>query len=201
MRPSPLDEEGAAKRLERFDGLLLIGGGDVDPRLYGEEAHPEVYDVDAALDRFEISLASVAVARGMPVLAICRGLQVLNVALGGTLVQHLEDRTDSHRRLIDRRHVMHPVTLEPGTRVAKAMGVDRADCPSYHHQALGRLGAGLVATGWSDDGLVEAAELEDGWVVGVQWHPERSASEDPVQQGLFDAFVDEASAGGPPSTD
>lgn len=191
--PVPLSDDEAAARLERFDALVLIGGGDLDPILYGESPHPEEYGVDAERDAFELALTRAALARRLPVLAICRGLQVLNVALGGSLEQHITDRLPGHGRP-GHEAEMHEVELSSGARVTKAMGGGRPLCRSHHHQGLARIGDGLVPVGWSDDGLVEAAEIEDAdaWVVGVQWHPEETAAADPQQQGLFDALAEQA---------
>jgi putative glutamine amidotransferase len=194
LMPVPLDEAEAVRRLSRFEGLVVVGGGDVDPARYGAEAHPEVAFVNSARDGFEIPLLRAAVEGGVPTLAICRGIQVLNVALGGTLHQHISDweHLAAHRSPDGSESVLHDVRIEPGTRLRKAMGADRAETFSHHHQALDRLGEGLVPVAWADDGLLEAVEHEDGWVVGIQWHAEATAAADPVQQALFDAFVGEA---------
>lgn len=190
LLPVELAPDQAARRLHRFDALLLIGGGDVDPARYGEQPHSSVYGVEPERDGFEIALARAAVERKIPTLAICRGSQVLNVALGGTLTQHLEDEAlPGHGDPRTEGPFRHPVRLQRGSRVADAMGVERADCASHHHQGLAKLGDGLAATGWADDGVVEAVEHEDGWVVGVQWHPEETSGQDPVQQALFDGLV------------
>jgi putative glutamine amidotransferase len=194
--PVPLDESGARERLRRFDGLLLVGGGDIDPALYGQEPRPEVAHINPARDEFEIPLVRAAIDRGMPTLCICRGAQVLNVALGGTLHQHialLEGLAVAHRNDDGSDGVLHEVRAQPGSRVMKAMGVERARTFSHHHQAIDRIGAGLVAVGWAEDGLLEAVELEDGWILGVQWHAEATAADDPTQQAVFDALVREAS--------
>lgn len=192
LRPIELSTEEAAERLARFDGLLLTGGGDLDPAHYGEDSGPDVYGVEPLRDAFELALSRGALERGLPTLAICRGLQVLNVAAGGTLVQHLPSSASGHGDPTTHDPVHHPVMLEAGSRVAKAMGVERADCSSHHHQAVARLGAGFVATGHAEDGVVEAIEREEGWIVGVQWHPEDTCGMDPAQQGLFDGFAGEA---------
>jgi putative glutamine amidotransferase len=195
LLPERIDDDEARQRLAPFDGVLLIGGADVDPAYYGEETHPECYGVDPDADAFEMSLARAALETGKPLLAICRGIQVLNVALGGSLDQHITGREGLVGHGIPGvAPETHDVRLEPGSRVAKAMGVDEAAGSSSHHQALARLGQGLTAVGWSADGLVEAIEHERGWVVGVEWHPERTADRDPAQQGLFDALVGHASA-------
>ena len=193
LLPQRLDADDARERLSRFDGLLLIGGADVDPSRYGEDAHPEAYGIDPEVDVFEIALARAAVETGMPMLAICRGIQVLNVALGGSLDQHITGRESLVGHGIPGGAAeMHDVRLEAGSRVAKAMAVDEASVSSSHHQALARLGDGLRPVGWSADGIVEAVEYQEGWVVGVEWHPERTAPRDRSQQGLFDALVEQA---------
>jgi putative glutamine amidotransferase len=187
LLPLEIDAGEAAAILERFDGLLLVGGGDVDPGRYGEDPHPEVYGVNVEHDAFEIALARAAGRLGLPTLAICRGIQVLNVALGGTLEQHLDG--DAHGDPRAHQPSVHPVEVDPDSRVAEAMGGLRADVPSHHHQAVALLGDGLRATGRAPDGVVEAVELDDAWVVGVQWHPEHAAESDRRHQGLFDAMV------------
>ena len=197
LMPAAVDARTAAARLQRFDGLVLVGGGDVDPGCYGAEARPEVTHVNPARDGFEIPLVRAAVDAGLPTLAICRGAQVLNVALGGTLHQHISDRDDllAHRSPGGSEGVLHAVRAKPGSRVAKAMGAERAQAFSHHHQALDRLGEGLVPVAWSDDGLLEAVEREEGWVLGLQWHAEATAAADPLQQAVFDTLVVEAVGG------
>jgi putative glutamine amidotransferase len=161
--------------LDRFDGLLLAGGADVDPASYGAERLPETGVTWPERDRFEIALVRRAIERGLPVLAACRGMQILNVALGGTLHQHLPEAigTEVHR------HTPgvfgdHEVRLEPGSLVARAVGAERSLVKSHHHQGIADLGDGLVATGWStDDGVIEAVEVPgESYVLGVLWHPE-----------------------------
>jgi putative glutamine amidotransferase len=167
--------------LERFDGVLLLGGGDVDPGRYGATAAPEVRGVDPAHDDTDLAACRAALDLGLPVLAVCRGLQVLNVALGGTLHQHIEGHV-----LVERRH-----ELVAGSRTATAVRAMSITGHCVHHQALDRLGAGLVVTARDAvDGVVEGAELAGpSWVVGVQWHPEDRAESDPANQALFDAFA------------
>jgi putative glutamine amidotransferase len=194
LLPERIDEEEAAERLEPFDGLMLLGGSDVDPALYGQEPAEETYGINPDSDRFEIALVRAAIERKMPVLAICRGFQLLNVALGGTLDQHITGRQGLVGHGIpgvapDR----HEVHMEPGTWTAKALGTDTIEVSSSHHQALATLAHGLVASGRAPDGIVEAVERPGGeWLVAVQWHPERTADEDRAQQGLFDALVEHA---------
>jgi putative glutamine amidotransferase len=196
LSPHPLTEAGADDLLSRFDGLLLVGGGDVDPSHYGEDPLPECYGIDSDADLFEMNLVRAAVRRELPVLAVCRGIQVLNVSLGGTLDQHITGRPGllGHGTPGGERE-MHPVRVEPGSWTAKAMGTESSVGWSSHHQALARIGEGLVPVGWTKDGVVEAVEHQDGgWVIGVQWHPERSAETDPGQQGLFDALVERSTS-------
>lgn len=167
----------AAARLARCDALLLPGGGDVAPHRYGAAAHDSVYDVHDQQDAFDLAAARHALARGLPTLAICRGLHVVNVALGGMLRQ---DMTGPHR------HVVHPVTLRPGSALAAISPVDKVDASCFHHQCVDRLADGLRPVAWAADGTVEAVELSKpgGWFVAVQWHPE-----DAPDQWLFDALV------------
>jgi len=192
--PNRLDEAEAGARLGRFDGVLLTGGGDIDPALYGQETRAEVAHVSPARDEFEIPLVRAAIDRGIPTLCICRGAQVLNVALGGTLHQHINDREElvAHRNEDGSDGVLHEVRANPGSRVMKAMGVERARTFSHHHQALADLGAGLVPVAWAEDGLLEGVEMDDGWVLGIQWHAEATAAADPTQQALFEALVRES---------
>jgi putative glutamine amidotransferase len=182
--------------LAPFAGLVLLGGGDVDPAHYQEQPHAEVYGIEPDRDALEFDLTREALARGLPLLAICRGAQVLNVALGGTLVQHLSDvaGTCAHGRLTtDDPPAVHEVLVEPGSRLAGAVSgaAAIANCISIHHQSADRVAPGLVVTGRSTDGVVEAVETppDVGWVLAVQWHPERTAESDPVQQAIFDAFA------------
>lgn len=163
--------------LGRLDGLMLIGGADVDPALYGQTAGPHTAGTAPARDRCEIALIRRALERDLPVLAICRGMQVLNVALGGTLHQHVPDRvgTDEHRRHLGTfAGNAHQVRLTPGSLAARTAGEPGHRVCSHHHQAIDALGAGLIVTGWSDgDDLPEAVELPDRrFALGVQWHPE-----------------------------
>ncbi|HWH35211.1 MAG TPA: gamma-glutamyl-gamma-aminobutyrate hydrolase family protein [Acidimicrobiales bacterium] len=185
--------------LAPFDGLLLAGGGDVDPGRYATRSDERVYGIDADRDDLELALARHALDHGIPVLAICRGLQVVNVVCGGSLHQHLPDPLGrgSHGDPTTGVLVTHGVEVTPGSRLASAAGSHRlASCTSVHHQGVDQLGRGLVAVGWSDDGLVEALEPAGGhgWLVAVQWHPEITAADDPQQQVLFDAFVEAARA-------
>jgi putative glutamine amidotransferase len=180
--------------LEGFDALVLAGGGDVDPSRYGGDSHAEVYGVDAARDDFELGLVRAAVASGVPTLCICRGMQVANVALGGTLIEHLPDVEGLAPHGVPLGPpVHHEVRLAEDSRLRRAVeGKAVVVGTSHHHQGLGRLGEGLEAVGWTEDGLVEAVEHRDGWLVAVQWHPEESTATDGDQAALFGALVDQA---------
>jgi len=200
--PRALQPGEADALLDDADGLLLMGGPDVDPALYGEERHPETYSVRRGEDDFEIALVRAAAARGLPTLAICRGVQVVNVAFGGSLDQHIPGRPGvlTHASPVfpkpepDSIGPLQPVDLEAGCLLTRLLGSTTTTGSHSHHQAVARLGEGLVAVGRCADGVVEAIEHAAGWLVGVQWHPEDTATEDPQQQRIFDAFV--ASAAG-----
>ena len=196
LMPVAIDDADAGEILGRFDGLLLLGGGDLRPEEYGQERRETVYGVVPHRDRFEIALARAAVDRGLPTLAICRGHQVLNVALRGSLDQHITDRPgvlDHGTPGVPGGSSVHDVELEPASRLADSMGVTHASVSSHHHQAVDRAGHGLRVTARAPDGVVEGIELDgDAWVVGAQWHPEDTAADDPAQQRLFDAFVHRA---------
>ncbi len=180
--------------LAPFDGLLLAGGGDVEPARYGAADHPTQYGIDPDRDQLELALARAAVGLELPVLGICRGVQLLNVAFGGTLVQHLEDGPVVHRD--EAKQAIHGLRVEPGSRLAEALGQVEAEGLSHHHQGLDRLGEGFRPVAWAPDGLVEGIERDQGWTVGVLWHPESTAAADPVQHRLLAAFVDVASRRG-----
>ena len=184
----PPSEEGVEETLDALDGVIFSGGADLDPALYGQEAHEETYGVLEERDRGELALLQAALARDLPVLAICRGSQVLNVALGGDLVQHLPDVVgDEKHKHTPGAYADHDVELLPETRLGSLLG-DRAPVKSHHHQGFGRLGGGLREAARAEDGTVEA--LEDPskrFALGVLWHPE--AGED---LRLFEELVAEA---------
>ncbi len=184
----PPNDDAAAVRatIDRCDGVVMLGGGDVDPRSYGQTERARLFGVNAALDDFEIGALRHAILLDLPVLAVCRGHQVLNVAMGGTLVQHL----DNFR---EHRGVLHSVNVVAGSRVATAMGTTEPLAMSYHHQAIDQPAACLRIVATTADGTIEAVEHETArWVVGVQWHPEDTAADDPANQGLFDTLVAQA---------
>jgi len=177
--------------LATVDGLLLTGGGDVDPARYGQEAVPEEYGVYAARDDWELALARAA---QVPVLGICRGAQVLNVAAGGTLVPDVPTATGVEHRVRERsREVVHGVTVVAGTLLHAVVGSEAVDVNTLHHQAVDRPGAGFRVVATAPDGTVEAIERADGAALGVQWHPELLAPAAP-HADLFGWLV-EAAAG------
>jgi putative glutamine amidotransferase len=183
--------------LERIDGLVLSGGGDLDPSGYGSAAHARTYSVSPERDAFEITLLRGALARGLPTLAICRGMQILNVVLGGDLHTHLPDVVGdvvSHRAS-QTEAASHPVRVDPGSRLGARLGASEiAAVPSWHHQALNRLGAGLRPVAWAPDDVIEAVELDgEAQLVSVQWHPELAGAA-PTGRGLFEALVERARA-------
>jgi putative glutamine amidotransferase len=184
----PVEPSAPERLMDRIDGLLLIGGADLDPRSYGEDPEAGVEATHRERDAFEIALTRAAVERGMPYLGICRGMQVLNVALGGNLNQNLtlEDGTTPHRRIVGTFEGNEQmIRLEPGSLAARALEEELHEGRCHHHQAVDRLGDGLVVTGRAVDGVPEAIELSGGgWVLGVQWHPEAAEKRE-----LFRAFV------------
>jgi putative glutamine amidotransferase len=171
-------------RLDSFDGVLLPGGADLEPYRYGAEPAPETTDTVAFQDDWDLGVTRAAIGTAIPTLAICRGLQVLNVALGGTLVQHLTE-TMHH-------NTIHPVKVLPGSRLHAIVGAEYIDVSSYHHQAIDRLGAGLAVTATSADGVIEAVEHRDADIVAVQWHPEDRHDVSPTDAALFADLVDRA---------
>jgi putative glutamine amidotransferase len=186
----PPSADGIEETLDALDGLVFSGGSDLDPGLYGQEAHPETVGIVEERDRAELALLTAALARDLPVLAICRGSQVLNVALGGDLVQHLPEVV-GHDRHKETPGVFadHEVAVDGDTRLGAILG-ESVPVKSHHHQGLGRLGEGLRATARDEDGQVEAVEdPSKRFALGVLWHPE--AGED---LRLFTALVDEAAS-------
>lgn len=220
LAPRPLDEPEADALMGQAHGLCLLGGGDVDPARYGQPRHPRTYGVDSTQDTFELALLGAAVRLKRPVLAICRGLQLVNVAFGGTLVQHLADGPLDRTGHGDQAAAAGPggpdllahapaafpaaepgsvgpllaVSVAAGSRLHGLLGAPNEPVVGAHshHQAVATVGAGLVVVGRSADGVIEALEHGDHWIVAVQWHPEDTAATDPTMQGLFTRFVNHA---------
>ena len=179
LPPSPA-EPGSV--LDLLDGLVVIGGSDVDPSVYGQEPDPRAFPPRPRRDAWEIALCLGALEMDLPLLAVCRGIQVLNVALGGTLHQHID-----HHMAPDHLMTPYEMKVEPGSRLA---GVVSESCRGlcHHHQAIDGLGGGLTVTARAPDGTVEAVEVVDkGFALGVQWHPERDPGDDRLFQALVEA--------------
>jgi putative glutamine amidotransferase len=187
----PLPEH-AHRYLDLVDGVILAGGGDIAPERYRGNAHELNYGVDARRDALELALARELVKRRQPTLAICRGMQIVNVALGGTLIEHLPAVVGEQvlHRKPPRDPTPHVVHIEPGSRLAQLTGVTELQPMSWHHQAIRDVAHGLKVVARAPDQTIEAVELpEQPWLIAVQWHPELTAHEDATQQRLFDALV------------
>jgi putative glutamine amidotransferase len=193
-------EKGSPEEiLEPFDGLLMVGGGDVDPARYGGGSNEHLYGIEPDRDGFEIDLLHAADRLAVPTLCICRGMQVMNVAFGGSLHPHLPDLAGliQHGVPVEGTQTIHEVTPTPGSRLAAVTKSSALASASHHHQGVDRLGDDLAVTGRTEDGLVEAIERivpdqqdeKATWMVGVQWHPEETAERDPAQQSLFEALT------------
>ncbi len=195
--PPGLNRDQLAEALARLDGLVLIGGGDIDPALFQGRAHPRVYGIDPTRDDLDLSLARLAASSRKPFLGICRGIQVINVALGGTLYTDIADQTPQPLRHdwypdIPRNHLAHEVTVEPGSRLNQILGGERFAVNSLHHQGLEQIAPGLRVVAHATDGLVEAVELPDHpFGIGVQWHPEWMQEHAP-QRAIFSALIEAA---------
>jgi putative glutamine amidotransferase len=192
-----LDPSLADAALDGVDGLLLTGGGDVDPALFGAPPDPGLGEVDLDRDRFELALYRAARARGLPVLGICRGIQLIAVAEGGDLIQHLAPRPGSvqHEQASRDGDPIHTIRIAAGTHLAAAFGAGEARVNSYHHQAVGRVPDALRTVATAPDGVVEAIEGRDGaFLLAVQWHPELAFRRHPEQLAPFRAFASAAGA-------
>ncbi len=196
----PVDPDEAPRLLDRLDGLVLSGGGDIDPRLYQGKYHDDMYMIDDSRDLFEFALVKEAQSRKMPALAICRGLQVVNVALGGSLIEDIPSEIGSTDHAVRGPGVVdchQTVTIAAGTLVAEAIGSTKVCVNSIHHQAVRKVASGLRAAGTTPDGVVEVLDPEDHtWpLLAVQWHPEYLAvKDDPSSLALFGALVENATA-------
>lgn len=185
----------AARALDGMDGLLLTGGEDIHPECYGGEPSPRLHPPSRERDLFELALFATGRQRELPILGICRGIQLINVALGGTLYQDLPSERPgavAHDPGSQRDVRSHAIELAPGSRAAEALGGTAFTVNSFHHQAVNRLAGGLVASGWSADGLIEAVEspADAPWLLAVQWHPEEMLADVRApERGLFRALV------------
>lgn len=194
--PVTEDVSRCAAYVQMIDGLLVPGGEDVSPRLYGEDPVPQVVSASYEKDVFEYELIRQAVKAGLPVFGICRGHQVINTALGGTLVQDIPSQLKSnvcHAQAGEQRNELtHSITCKPGSIAAQILG-EKCYVNSFHHQAVKDLAPGLIATAWASDGVIEAMESQNRRIWTVQWHPENLYRRYPVFQGLFRRLIRMAS--------
>ncbi|MDH5559807.1 MAG: gamma-glutamyl-gamma-aminobutyrate hydrolase family protein [Deltaproteobacteria bacterium] len=176
-----------------LDGLIFSGGGDLDPRLYQGQAHESLYMVDDERDQSELGLIELFIKTHKPLFCICRGMQLLNLMRGGNLYEHLPDHFGDRvsHRLPPREPVCHDVRIDPSSKLAEVLATTKTAPASWHHQGVRDLGADLTAVAWAEDQVIEAIESENHpWLIGVQWHPELTFENDPVQRNLFRRFVD-----------
>ncbi len=188
----PPGDPRAVEILDSLDGLLLCGGGDIDPKLYGGRQHETIYNVSLERDTSEIAMVKRVVADQIPTLGICRGAQILNVALGGTLHEHVPEVAGDSiaHRTPDRMPTRHPVEIDRGSKLAQVLGTTELEPSSWHHQAVNRPAEGLKVVAHAPDGTVEAVEMPSHpWLIAVQFHCELRASVDPTEQRVFDDFV------------
>ena len=187
----PPGELDLTRLLDLLNGVILSGGGDIDPERYAGRTHETIYMIDPERDGSEINLARTLVQSELPVLGICRGTQVINVALGGTLIEHLPDAVGEStlHRAPPRLPVSHPVNIAPESRLAAIIGETRVNPTSWHHQAIRQPAAGLQVVASAPDGTIEAVEMANHpWLIAVQWHPEWRLTENPDSVKLFKAF-------------
>lgn len=177
---------------DKFDAIVLAGGNDLNPELYGQEATDKLGEIDDARDEMEMLLAKWALRDHKPILAICRGMQLLNVLRSGTLFQDIPGHQTSNERK-DQETLVHNLKVAPESQLATIINSKELRANTYHHQAIDTLGEGLVETAWSDDGIIEAIEVVDHpYALGVQSHPESIYSLEPKWQLVFESFVERA---------
>ncbi len=192
--PVGLGTNAQSNLISRLDGVLLSGGGDIDPQQFNGESHPKVSGVSPERDLLEFSLLEKALAAEKPLLAICRGIQVLNVAFGGDLYTHIQDQLQPALKhdwypKFPRDKMAHTVSLKCGSKLDEIFGDDEIQVNSLHHQGVAKIGEGLEATAFAPDGLVEGLEVQGAdFALGVQWHPE-CLPDDEGMRALFSAFV------------
>jgi putative glutamine amidotransferase len=189
----PPGDDPAEELFSVIDGVILAGGGDIDPAFYSGRKHETICSVDAERDHSELALARQLAGSSVPTLGICRGHQVINVALGGTLYEHLPEVVGDRviHRLPPREATEHPIVVAEGSRLASLLGETSFVAASWHHQGIRNLAAGLSAVAQAPDGTIEGCEMRSHpWLFSVQWHPELTAHASPTQQRLFDALVE-----------
>jgi putative glutamine amidotransferase len=185
----PVELMAGSDTLPTLDGLLLPGGWDVDPARYGEKPDAKLTEIDRELDDTEVTMFRQARVSNLPVLGICRGQQVINVAMGGSLVQHLEGH---EVRAFGRNHLAHAATVDPTSELGRTVGGPTIQVNSFHHQAVRSLAPGLRQTATGEDGTIEGLESDDGLIVAVQCHPEELTADLPWASRLFERFVERA---------
>ncbi len=194
LLPTSLPINALPELVNRFNGFVLSGGGDVDPALYSGHLDTTIHSIDPERDAFELALIPLVRATDKPLLAICRGMQVLNVALGGSLYEDIASALPAAQRHdwypnYPRDYLAHTVEVEPGSRLARILGTRKLRTNSLHHQAIRQPAPALEVVAHAEDGVIEAVELpEKRFAIGVQWHPE-CLPEEPAMQRLFKAFV------------
>ncbi len=198
LLPPLTDREAMLSCAGKIDALLLSGGGDLQPFLFGEEPHWKLEEFDPERDDFEIGMLRLMIDLGKPVLGICRGIQVINVALGGTLYQDLaaqQPQSLQHRQGAARRYPTHSVAVRQSSKLAAIVGMDKLQVNSLHHQSIKEPAPGLQVTAWAEDGVIEGVEAPgQHWLLGVQWHPEAMWEHDQAAASLFSALVHAAGA-------
>jgi putative glutamine amidotransferase len=184
----------------RLDGLLLCGGNDLNPELYGQKPHASVNDISKRRDEVEWRLLDNALKLDLPILAVCRGLQLLNIFKGGTLIQDIKsmlpnaDDHESSTTAEDFEHLAHTLQVDPNSKLGKIVQSETIRCNTHHHQAIDKLGQGLVVTSKNQDGIIETAETEDDkFIIGIQAHPESLTDAFPEWQKLFEEFIRQSS--------
>lgn len=196
----PLHFENIPEILDRLDGVVFSGGGDIEPSIFGQDKHEKTDGIDTERDTYEIALMKQAFARDIPILAICRGAQVMNVERGGSLIQDIPSQTDSdaeHNQRaakVGEHDIFQTATVAPGSNpITFALGTGEVNINSFHHQALGDVPDSLEVVASSEDGIVEAIHAPgQSFAIGLQWHPERLAAEHAEHQALFDTFIESA---------
>ena len=197
--PHNLDEDSLRAVLDRLDGVLLSGGGDIAPALFGEDAHPATREIESDRDRVELTLARWVVDSDVPLLAICRGIQVLNVALGGSLVQDIPSQVPNalqhsfDRNTTPRNYLAHPVKIDPNSQLTSVMQLEVAQTNSWHHQSIKQAADRLYVTAVAPDGVIEAVEVPgQRFAIGVQWHPEWLFEVHLEHRRLFEGLIEAA---------
>lgn len=193
--PNLMDEVAITQYAEMIDGLLVTGGGDIDPSIYGEQPHPGLGEVSPQRDFFEIALVQKVLQLNKPILGLCRGCQVINVAMGGDVYQDIYAQSDTpllqHRQKAPRSHASHDVDIDPQSILYQIIQKPRIKVNSFHHQAVRKIGGQLKVSARSDDGIIEAIESKaHRFVLATQWHPENLLrKDDPASVEIFQAFV------------